>query len=125
MSKFPLWVVAFVFGVFLSGCSSQMVKDKEDMLAASGFTLVPANTPSRQRSMAQLPPHKFVRQMRDDKVIYVYADPTICNCLYIGGQAAYGQYRANVFQQRIADEQQMTADMAQMEWGPWGSGLRY
>ncbi len=106
----------------VSACTTQMVKDKEDMLAAAGFTLIPANTPQRQAALKELPPHKFVRQVRGDKVVYTYADPTICNCLYVGNQAAYGRYRENVFQQRITDEQQMTAEMNQMNWGPWGPG---
>ena len=39
-------------------------QNKEDMLAAAGFTLVPANTPQRQASLSALPPHKFVHQAR-------------------------------------------------------------
>jgi hypothetical protein len=83
---------------------------------------VPANTPQRQASLKTLPPHKFVRQLHGNTVTYVYADPTICNCLYMGDQAAYGRYRENVFLNHIADEQQMTAEMNQsaLDWGPWG-----
>jgi hypothetical protein len=51
--------------VFLSLCvavvaCANQVQNKEDMLAAAGFTLVPANTPERQAALAALPPHKFV-----------------------------------------------------------------
>ena len=121
-------LVAFATCVVLSACVSpaQRVQNKEDMLAASGFTLAPANTPQRQASLASLPPHKFVRQERGDKVIYIYADPTICGCLYVGNQAAYGRYRDNVFQKHLADEKQMTAEMNQnIDWGPWGGPYGY
>jgi hypothetical protein len=104
-----------------SGCASQ-VQNKEDMLAAAGFTLVPANTPQRQASLKALPPHKFVHQVRDNLVVFTYADPTICDCLYVGNQAAYDRYRQDVFVKNIADERQMTAQMDQMDWGPWGPG---
>jgi len=109
----------------LSACVTQRVEHREDMLAAAGFTLVPANTPQRQASLKALPPHKFVRQLHGDTVMYVYADPTICDCLYMGDQAAYGRYRENVFLSHIAEEQQMTAEMNQnaMVWGPWEGGL--
>ena len=116
-------LVAFATCVVMSACTSpaQRVQNKEDMLAASGFTVAPANTPQRKASLASLPPHKFVRQVHGDKVIYIYADPTICGCLYIGNQAAYGRYRDNVFQKHLADERQMTAEMNQnMDWGAWG-----
>ena len=110
--------------VVLSACTSpaQRVQNKEDLLVASGFKFTPANTPQRQASLASLPPHKFVLQVRDNKLIYIYADPTICGCLYVGNQAAYGRYRENVFQKHLANEQQMTAETNQnMDWGPWGS----
>jgi hypothetical protein len=123
MPRFTGSLVAFAMCVAVSACVSpgQRVQNKEDMLAASGFTLVPANTPERQASLASLPPHKFVHQVRGNKVIYTYADPTICGCLYVGDQVAYGRYRENVFQKRLADEQQMTAQMNEnWDWGPWG-----
>ena len=43
----------------------------------------------------------------------------------VGDQAAYGRYRENVFQKKLADEQQMTAQIYQMDWGPWGPGWYY
>jgi hypothetical protein len=128
MARFAGSFVAFAICVAVSACTSpaERVQNKEDMLAASGFTLLPANTPERQASLASLPPHKFDRQMRGDQVTYTYADPTICGCLYVGDQAAYGRYREHVFQKRLADEQRMTAEMHQnMDWGPWGPGWYY
>ncbi|HVZ06850.1 hypothetical protein [Rhodopila sp.] len=111
----------------LTGCA-QAVQQKEDLLAASGFTLVPANTPQRIAAMRTLPPHKFIRQVRNDTVVYVYADPTVCMCIYIGNQAAYGSFREKVFARQITDEQAMTAQMNQMtaiDFGPWGPGWWY
>ena len=102
---------------------SRAVMNKEDMLTESGFKSVPANTPARQESFRRLPPHKFLREVRGDRVIYVYADPTICGCIYVGGQKAYGVYRARVLDKRIADEQAMMAfqlDTANWNWTEWG-----
>ena len=116
-------LASFTLCVGLSACAAQ-VQNKEDMLAAAGFTLVPANTPQRQTSLTALPPHKFV-QVRNNAVIYTYADPTICDCLYVGNQAAYDRYRRDVFVKNIANEQQMTAQINEMNWGPWGPGWYY
>jgi hypothetical protein len=106
------------------GCTNP-VQNKEDLLAAAGFSLVPANTPQRQASLSTLPPHKFVHQIRNNLVVFTYADPTICDCLYVGNQAAYDRYRQDVFEKHIANEQQMTAQMNEMDWGPWGPGWYY
>jgi hypothetical protein len=116
-----LLLLLLAMSITVSACTNQ-VQNKEDMLAAAGFTLVPANTPQRQTSLTTLPPHKFVHQVHNNAVIYTYADPTICDCLYVGNQAAYDRYRANVFQQNLANEQAFTAQVNEMNWGAWGPG---
>ena len=50
------------------------------------------------------------------------------DCLYVGTQQAYNQYRLHMQQQRLADEQETTAQMYSDGawdwggWGPWGPG---
>ena len=117
-------LVLFAACVAVSACTNP-TQQKEDMLAAAGFTLVPANTPQRQAALATMPPHKFVHQERNNVLLFTYADPTICDCMYVGNQAAYDRYRHEVFEQKIANEQEMTAQMNQMDWGPWGPGWYY
>ena len=71
----------------------------------------------------RLPAHTFVQRVNGDVVHYVYADPLVCGCLYVGTQQAYNQYKANQLQQNLADEQQMTAQTysdASWNWGAWG-----
>jgi hypothetical protein len=115
----------------LAACetTAQRIGGKEDTLAAAGFTVLPANTPQRQAELSKLPPNKFVPRTSGDTTQYIYADPVVCNCLYIGTQQAYGAYRQDVLTKKIADEQQMTAmtyedgwDWGGWDWGPWGGG---
>jgi hypothetical protein len=96
--------------------------DRENLLSAAGFAVPPANTPGRVTSLRTLPPNKVVQRIRGGTVRYVYADPLVCACLYVGDQAAFGRYQQALFQHRLADEQAMTAQMDQMAWdeGPWG-----
>ena len=108
----------------VSACASQ-VQNKEDLLAAAGFTVVPANTPERQASLKAMPPHQFVQQVRNNQIVFAYADPTVCDCLYIGNQAAYDRFRHEMFVRNIVKEQQMTAQIYNMEWGAWGPGWWY
>ena len=109
----------------LTACQTpqQRVEQREDLLSAAGFIVRPANTPERQAMLNRLPPHKFVQRVNGDVVHYVYADPLVCGCLYVGTQQAYNQYKANQLQQHLADEQQMAADTysdAAWNWGAWG-----
>ena len=107
------------------GACTQMVQNKEDMLAAAGFTIVPASTPQRQAALAAMPPHKFVHQIRGGRMLYAYADPTICDCLYVGNQEAYSRYQRDVFLKGLANEQQMTDNEYNMTWSSWGPGWDY
>jgi hypothetical protein len=109
----------------LAACESQAsrVEHKEDNLSAAGFVVKPANTPDRVAMLNRLPAHQFVQRVNGDTVHYVYADPLVCGCLYVGTQQAYNQYKANQLQQQLADEQLMTAQSysdAAWNWGAWG-----
>jgi len=112
----------------LGACESQqqMITQHEDKLAAAGFIMKPANTPERQAMLARLPAHRFVTRQNGDTIHYVYADPLVCDCLYVGTQQAYDLYKANQLAQHIADEQLMTAQTysdaawSWPAWGPWG-----
>ena len=98
-------------GLFaLAGCSTAaMVAHKEDDLAAAGFIQRPANTAERQAMLGRLPAHQFVRRVRGDKVNYVYADPTNCDCLYVGDQRAYGRYQRHRQREDIASQNALAA----------------
>jgi hypothetical protein len=117
----------------LSACQTQqqMIAQHEDNLAAAGFIVRPANTPERQAMLAKLPPNRFVQRVKGDSIHYVYADPLVCGCLYVGSQQAYGQYKQHEQQQHLADEQLMTAQSYSdatwnwNAWGPWGPGYGF
>jgi hypothetical protein len=126
-------VVAIVSAVALTACvtAQQQITHREDDLAAAGFIVKPANTPQRQQMLARLPANKFVRRTHEDEVHYVYADPVVCKCLYVGSQQAYGAFKKHEQDQRLADEQQMNAEIYSDSawqwdaWGPWGPGYRF
>jgi hypothetical protein len=117
----------------IAACQTQqqIVSAHEDNLAAAGFVVRPANTPERQAMLNRLPPHQFVQRVNGDTVHYVYADPLVCGCLYVGTQQAYNQYKRDQQQKNLADEQQMTAQSYSdaawnwNAWGPWGPVVPY
>lgn len=127
MAKGGSLLVLVAAGAMLSACVSpqQRVQEREDLLAAAGFTAQPANTPQRRAALHSLPPHRFVQRAQGDRFVYLYADPLVCDCLYIGDQAAYGRYRQEMLQRRIAADQLTAAQMnanAAWDWSAWGPG---
>lgn len=119
-------LIALLLGSALLGAcqtQQQQIMSREDKLAAAGFIIKPANTPARQQMLTRLPANQFVQRQNGDTIHYVYSDPIVCGCLYVGTQQAYNQYRANQLAQHLADEQQLNAQMyndAAWNWDAWG-----
>lgn len=65
---------------------------KEDRLAAAGFKKRPIKTEAQLADFRQIPAHMIRPTTYKGKPVYVYADPTICGCLYMGGTTAYNNY---------------------------------
>jgi hypothetical protein len=123
-----------ITGLLLSACETirGRVTQQENLLAAAGFDVKPANTRGRQTELSELPADRFVARAKGDHLVYLYADPVVCDCLYVGDQNAFNAYKREVFQQHIADQQQLTAEMYNQpwgwgvwSWGPWGLGPRF
>lgn len=121
-------VLAAASTAALAACATpqEIVAQKEDNLAAAGFVVRPANTPERQGMLNRLPPNKFVQRDHGNTVSYVYADPLVCDCLYVGTQAAYGRYQQHLQAEQLADQREMTAQLysdPSWNWGGWGGGF--
>jgi len=103
------------------------VSSQENLLVTAGFTARPANTPEREAELKSLPMNRFLTRTKDNQVNYLYADPVVCNCLYVGNSMAYAAYQHAVVERRIADERRLTDEMYPApwswegwSWGPWG-----
>ena len=119
--------------LLLAGCAaikSQDAQSTEQMLAAAGFVMIPAETPEEIANLNTLTPLKVEFSVKDNKPLYWYADPYNCKCVYTGDQAAYDSYQKIRVAQNIADEQEEAALMNEQAmtdanmWGwlggPWG-----
>lgn len=119
-------VVGLSIGMASCATETQTVQRKENNLAAAGFVVRPANTPAREAMLKRLPPNKFLTRTRGKTVNYVYADPVNCNCIYVGTQQAYSNYRQSQVQERIANRQLLAAHTyadADWDWSRWGSNF--
>jgi hypothetical protein len=74
--------------------SSQQPAAVNNLFTAAGFVVRYADTPEKLEHLRRLPPDKLVTRLRNGRKYYVYADPTVCQCAYVGTAEAYRVYRA-------------------------------
>jgi hypothetical protein len=99
--------VAVSAALVAAGCADTgggATSRKDDMLLSAGFVSKKADATARMAALKSLPPHQFVVRNRDGRTVYLYADPTVCGCVYVGDQNAYDQYRMAA-RQTATDEQ--------------------
>src|SRR2546430_16957728 len=89
----------------LTGCATMRrseARSTEELLAAAGFVMRPADTAERQQRLAALPPYRLESRTKDGKVVYTHADPGGGHCLYVGGSKEYSEYQRPRAQRQIA-----------------------
>src|SRR6266566_6661190 len=97
--------VALAAATMLAGCATirgSEARSTEQLLAAAGFVMRPADTAERQQRLAARPPYRLESHAKDGKAVYTYADPGTCKCLYVGGHKEYSEYQHLRLQHRIA-----------------------
>jgi hypothetical protein len=114
--RYTVFVLSIVAAT--AGCATIQAagtRSTESMLSAAGFHMEPADTPEAFADLQALPARRVVPQAQDGKTSYVYADPSVCHCRYVGGEPEYQQYRQLLLQDDIAAQE----SAAGLTWGPW------
>ena len=70
-----------------------MTRRTDSLFTISGFVPQIADTPEKLRHLHSLPPDQLITRTRNGKTTYLYADPTICRCVYVGTPEAYRTYQ--------------------------------
>lgn len=83
----------------------------EGNLSIAGFVVHRADTPDLQTRLDLLPPHQMLQRVREGTIRYVYADPDVCRCVYVGSQQAYDLFRKQRLAPHIADRPPISARM--------------
>jgi hypothetical protein len=118
-------VLALALAVLMGGCAAvrqEEAQKTDDLLAAAGFKVRPADTPEKLAHLKAMQPLKVSMRTKDGRVIYSYADPYSCICVYVGGPEEYAQYQ-RLLRQQVVEERLYAAEMANDEgadWGMWG-----
>jgi len=111
--------LALAAAMILTGCATirrSEAHSTEELLAAAGFAMRPADTAERQQRLAALPPYRLESRTKDGKVVYTYADPDGCQCLYVGGPKEYSEYQRLRVERQIAADQAWAAQAGPMDW---------
>ena len=123
--KTRIIVTAALFTVSLTALSdcatlrSQDAAGARELLAAAGFQRQSADSAEQTRNLASMPPLRIVaRGMADRDVVYTYADPVKCRCLYVGGPKQYMEYQ-RLARQRQIEEEELWAEDGGMDWELW------
>ena len=80
-----------LFGSLGDPAAAQEGKDMH--LEDAGFIMRTADTPEKLAAARLLPPRKFVTRMKDGQRYYVYSDPELCKCVFVGNETAMKAFR--------------------------------
>jgi hypothetical protein len=85
--------IAFVTAI-LAGCLfAAPAGAQANVMIQAGFMLKAADTPRKMEILRSLPPDTFVRRTRQGRLYWLYAQPDLCQCAYVGNQQAMDNYR--------------------------------
>ena len=118
----------FIPGLALLLASCAQIKDSdtrltEEHLLTAGFKIMMADTPERQGMLNGLDPETISRIPRPEAVYYIYADPDVCSCLYVGRQQEFDRLQELAVERQISDRQMVANELQQdqsLGWGPTG-----
>jgi hypothetical protein len=84
--------LALLSGLFVFHQWRQLIRHHENDLLAAGFTARHADA-ADGNALDRLPVRRFTKFTgRDSATYYLYADPQVCNCIYVGSQESFDQY---------------------------------
>jgi hypothetical protein len=122
----PIGIVLAALLVLGGGCAylaRQEAQDNETLLAAAGFTMKPADTPEKLTHLRTMPARTVITHTVSNQLVFTYADPDYCKCLWVGNARQYNAYQRLLVERQIARTRLAAADeaeMASMNWGLWG-----
>ena len=113
-----------IAAAILTGCATLQAaatRSTEEMLSAAGFSVEAADTAPVPVDGRTPPARQLLREVRDGKTVYVYRDPQVCGCLYVGGEPEYQQYQRLRLQKEVAETRSPDPNGGWgWGWGPWG-----
>ena len=117
--------------VLLVACArglNERAPPTDQLLSATGFQMRSADTPRELDELTRMTQCRRVSHQCMSARYYVYADATLCRCLYVGSESALERFQRLAWYRRLDRSQRVAAESgsgAAMDWelwGPWDSG---
>ena len=93
-----------IAAAILTGCATLHTtgtRSREAMLIDAGFSV---ESGDRAADVMTPPARRVRREMRDGKIVYVYRDPELCRCIYVGGEPEYQELQRRLLEQYASDD---------------------
>jgi hypothetical protein len=87
--------LALAMALVTFGAAAQTSK-RDRLLEQSGFFMRPADTPRKVERMKLLPPLRFVARTTPRGRYYLFADPKLCVCVFVGNQQAMDNFQSQL-----------------------------
>lgn len=84
-------VLTGALGISVAGALAQLASDMK--LEDAGFVMRKADTAEKMLHIKRVPPRKFISRVKNGQTYYVYADPELCQCVFVGNAIAFEAYR--------------------------------
>ena len=85
------------FAICLCAGAANAQQEAIDMhLEDVGFDMRGASPAQLDRFKGSLPSHKFIARTANGRRYYLYIDPDLCKCIFVGNEAAMQSYKALV-----------------------------
>src|SRR2546422_365003 len=114
----PLFIV--VIALTVAGCAAIPRGEKravEEKLTAAGVQMEGGDKPGKGAGLRACSTRKMTVQRRGAASYYIYADPDVCNCLYVGTEPQYQEYQRLLLKKELADERLDESRNSGL-WGP-------
>ena len=87
-------VTLLAFALFGTSAVAQEASDMD--LEDTGFVMRPAQTPQQLERLKLLPPHIFIARTKNGQRYFLYVDPDLCKCVFVGNALAMANYQSLV-----------------------------
>lgn len=99
-----------------------VISGREQKLSTAGFNAEAVKTPGQESMVKNLTAFVVTEVPAGPVKKYVYWDPKLCKCLYVGDAQAWGRFQDNKTDISFAGREVKATpymDKAAWSWGPW------
>jgi hypothetical protein len=90
--------LALLAGLLAADLLAQAPLQRDRLLEQAGFIMRSADTPQKVARMNRLPPLQFLARNSPHGRYYLFADPKLCVCVFVGNEQALSNYKSQVMQ---------------------------